>query len=170
VQPLELSFRDCPGSDRSEVQVVRIGPQIGHRTEAMDAVWFIGLPGEPFTHYSTELGRHFHRRLGVHPDRVLVCGYTNDVVGYFCTPRALREGGYEAAVAHEMYHRPSAFSADTQAIVFDHVLKAATGLIGPKPLRMTSQASFRLKRFGQRLLSTALSFMHLRHTHPKGTS
>jgi neutral ceramidase len=124
-QPLELPFRDCPGSEKSEVQVVRIGQKIGHRAGAMDAVWFIGLPGEPFTHYSTELGRQFQRRLGANEDKVLVCGYTNDDVGYICTSKALRQGGYEAAVAHEMYHRPSPFSAATEAIVLNRSLSAA---------------------------------------------
>jgi len=129
VQPLELPFRNCPGSEKSEVQVVRIGQTIGHRAGAMDAVWFIGLPGEPFTHYSTEIGRQFQRRLGAHQDKVLVCGYTNDDVGYICTSKALRQGGYEAAVAHKMYHRPSPFSAASEAIVLNCSLSVAHTLV-----------------------------------------
>jgi hypothetical protein len=42
-----------------------------------------------------------------------------------CTAKALREGGYEAAVAHNMYHRPSPFSAATEGIVLDRSLRAA---------------------------------------------
>jgi neutral ceramidase len=142
VQPLELPFRDCAGSEKSEVQVVRIGPPPGHRTGALGAVWFIGLPGEPFTHYSTELGRRFQRRLAVHPDSVLVCGYANDDVGYICTPKALRKGGYEAAVAHKMYHRPSPFAAATEAIVLDRIMSMAHTLM-QKPLPRWAQIYLR---------------------------
>ena len=124
-QPLKLPFRDCRGLEKSEIQVVRIGPSLRNLAQARNAVWFVTLPGEPFTNYGIELGRQFHRRLGTREDGVLVCGYTNDNVGYLCTPRALREGGYEAAVAHNMYHRPSPFSADTEAIVLDRSLNAA---------------------------------------------
>jgi neutral ceramidase len=129
VQPLELPFLDCPDSEKSEVQVVRIGPPPARPVRALDAVWFIGLPGEPFTYYSTELGQQFQRRLDAHQDNVLVCGYTNDDVGYICTPKALREGGYEAAVAHKMYHRPSPFSAASEAIVINRSLTAAHTLV-----------------------------------------
>jgi len=132
VEPVELSFRDSPGSEETEIQVVRVGPAFASRRARGDAasVWFIGLPGEPFTAYSTELGRRWSRRFGVPSDRVLVCGYTNDCVGYLCTPKALREGGYEAAAAHRMYHRPSLFSSATQERVFAAASKAARTIVG----------------------------------------
>lgn len=127
VEPVELSFRDSPGGERTEIQVVRVGPgpAPGRARSAAASIWFVGLPGEPFTAYSTELGRQWSRRLGVPSERVVVCGYTNDCVGYLCTPKALREGGYEAAAAHRVYHRPSPFAANTQRRVFAAALRAA---------------------------------------------
>jgi hypothetical protein len=130
VEPLCLSFRDCPGDERTETQVVRVGPASRRARSDAASLWFIGLPGEPFTAYSTELGRRWSRRFGVPSDRVIVCGYTNDSVGYLCTPKALREGGYESAVAHRRYHRPSSFSSDTQERVFAATSKAARTIVG----------------------------------------
>jgi hypothetical protein len=130
VEPVELSFRDSPGSEQAEIQVVRLGSTSRRARRDAASVWFVGLPGEPFTAYSTELGRQWSRRLGVPSDRLLVCGYTNDCVGYFCTPKALREGGYEAADAHRVYHRPSPFSSDTQARVFAAASRAARTIVG----------------------------------------
>ena len=130
VEALTLPFRGSSGSEETELQVIRIGPLTGKTARARDAAWIIGLPGEPFTDYSTGLGRVFDRRLDADPDRVVVCGYTNDCVGYFCTPKALRLGGYEAAIAHQMYQRHAPFSAATQAIMFDRSLAAAIKLIG----------------------------------------
>src|SRR5262245_13653710 len=125
VEPVELSFRDSAGHERTEIQVVRVGSTSRRARSDAASVWFVGLPGEPFTAYSTELGGQWSRQHGVPPDRVLVYGYTNDCVGYFCTPKALREGGYEAAAAHRVYHRPSPFSSDTQERVFDAAPRAA---------------------------------------------
>ena len=128
VQPLELPFHEKSGSETSEIQVVRIGQRSGTEKDSSEDLWFIGLPGEPFAHYSLELSRQWHRRLGAHPDRVLTCGYTNDCVGYFCTPKAVREGGYEAAMAHRIYHRPSAFSNATEEIVLQTCLRCGGDL------------------------------------------
>jgi hypothetical protein len=129
VEALTLSFNGSSGSEETELQVIRIGPLTGKADRAHDAAWIIGLPGEPFTDYGTGLGRVFDHRLDADPDRVVVCGYSNDCVGYFCTPKALRQGGYEAAMAHRMYQRPAPFSATTQAIIFDRSLAAANKLI-----------------------------------------
>jgi hypothetical protein len=135
VETVELSFRDSQGSERTEIQIVRVGPAAASGRARSDAasVWLIGLPGEPFTAYSTELGRRWARQLGVPSDRVLVYGYTNDCVGYLCTPKALREGGYEAAAAHRVYHRPSPFSSDTQERVFAAASRAARTIVGGGP-------------------------------------
>jgi|KBSSwiStaDraftv2_1062776.scaffolds.fasta_scaffold37474_2 neutral ceramidase len=155
VEGLTLPFSGCSGFEEAELQVIRIGPLTGKTASAREAVWIIGLPGEPFTEYSTGLGQLFDRRLGAPSDRVLVCGYTNDCVGYFCTPGALRQGGYEAEVAHQMYHRPSSFSAATQSLVFDRALTGAGKLIDNPSMRQSSLFAATLKGLSQwRLLRT----------------
>ncbi len=145
VEPLNLPFYDRSGTEETELQLVRLGPRQMRPEDTWDSAWIVGLPGEPFTAYSTDLGRQFHHQLGVRNDYVLVCGYTNDCVGYLCTPKALREGGYEASVAHQMYHRPAPFSAATQKIVFDCSLKAARTIVGDAPLRVPGIFSGRSK-------------------------
>jgi hypothetical protein len=145
VEPLTLPFYDRSGAEETELQVIRLGSRHRRHADTCDAVWIVGLPGEPFTVYSTDLGQQFQRQLGVRNDDVLVCGYTNDCVGYLCTPKALRKGGYEAAVAHQMYHRPAPFAAATQKIVFDCSLKAARTAIGDTPLRVPGRVSGRSK-------------------------
>jgi hypothetical protein len=136
VKPVALPYYKRRGRETSEVQVARIGPERHGLCAEEEAVWFVGLPGEPFTQYSTDFGREFHRILGASADRTLVCGYTNDCVGYLCTPQALEEGGYEAAVAHRMYHRPAPFAETVETLLLDHSLSAAREIQG-----MTSDAS-----------------------------
>ena len=136
VKPVSLPFHNRTSVETSEVQVARIGPGRYLADTRDQAVWFVGLPGEPFTEYSTDFGREFQRYLGASPDRTLVCGYTNDCVGYFCTEEALQEGGYESASAHRMYHRPAPFSGSVQSILRNHCLNAAQDLHlkSPEPL------------------------------------
>jgi neutral ceramidase len=136
VEPLNLPFYKRSDAEETELQVIRLGPRQRGPEGTCDAAWIVALPGEPFTVYSTDLGRQFQHQLGVRNDYVLVCGYTNDCVGYLCTPKALREGGYEAAVAHQMYHRPAPFAAATQKIVFDCSLKAAHTMVDDAPGRV----------------------------------
>lgn len=135
VAPINLSFADGSGSETTELQLIRLGPLPTNHDDAEGSAFIIGLPGEPFSVYGTELGRKFHDEFGVHQDNVLVCGYTNDCIGYLCTPKALQEGGYEASIAHKMYHRPAAFSADTQKIIFDYSTKAAKTLLADELAR-----------------------------------
>ncbi len=64
----------------AEVQAVRIGD-----------IALIALPGEPFV----ELGLAIKQRsIAAH---TLVIGYANDWLGYFSTPQAWQQGGYEMA-------------------------------------------------------------------------
>ena len=144
VEPLNLPFFDRSGVEETELQLVRLGPAADDPNRARASAWIIGLPGEPFTIYSTELGRQFHHEFRSDEDNVLVCGYTNDCVGYLCTPEALREGGYEAGTAHQMYHRPAAFSAATKKIVFDTSGRAAKKLLTDAPTRESGIFSRRL--------------------------
>ena len=150
-RPLSLAYHRHQGTEDTEIQVVRIGPRAGHPRAAAESIWFVALPGEPFSTYGTELGRRFRRRVGAAPNHVIVCGYSNDAIGYLCTPQALREGGYESVRAHEMYHRPAAFARGTQRLVCDGATEAATCLSAPGQ-QSESGAAFSLRRFGQRLL------------------
>jgi hypothetical protein len=151
IQPLSLRYRRRLASEETEAQVVRIGPASTRHESAEQSIWIIALPGEPFTTYGTDLGDRLQRQLGAAQDRVLACGYSNDAVGYLCTPEALREGGYEAVKAHEMYHRPAAFSAATQALVSDGVSQAAARLMDRSPVPDASRVGFAWKRLGQLL-------------------
>jgi len=142
VQPLNLRYHRHAAGEETEAQVIRIGSGSTRANGVDESVWIVALPGEPFTTYGTGLGDRLRREIGANPDHVLVCGYTNDCVGYLCSPRALWEGGYESARAHEIYHRPAAFSASTQALVFDRVSQAATRLTD-KGSRPTFGAGFK---------------------------
>lgn len=61
-----------------EVQVIRLGD-----------VAIVGLPGEPFVELGLQIKAH---AVAPHP---LVAGYANDYLGYFATPEAWEQGGYE---------------------------------------------------------------------------
>jgi hypothetical protein len=125
VRQVALPFQNRWRSEKTEIQVVRLGPLHSTKYSPERAVWVVGLPGEPFTEYSTDFGSEFHKRFGAAHDRTLVCGYTNDCVGYLCTPEALREGGYEAAKAHEVYHRPAPFADNAKSILLGSSLSVA---------------------------------------------
>jgi neutral ceramidase len=149
--PLSLPYHRHAGAEETEAQLVRIGPASTGHVGGDESIWIVALPGEPFSTYGTGLGDRLHRQLGIARNNVLVCGYSNDGVGYLCTPRAIREGGYEAAQAHFMYHRPAPFSGAVQALIFDCVSKAAARLMDRSSLPNTSRVGVTLKRLGQRL-------------------
>src|SRR5215475_3919140 len=73
VEPLSLPFYDRSGAEETELQVIRFGPRHMSSKDTGDAAWIVGFPGEPFTAYSTDLGRQFNYQLGVRNDYVLVC-------------------------------------------------------------------------------------------------
>src|SRR5262249_34607415 len=75
VEPLSLPFYDRSGAEETELQLVRLGPRQMRPEDSSDSAWIVGLPGEPFTVYSTDLGRQFYHQIGVRNDYVLVCGY-----------------------------------------------------------------------------------------------
>jgi len=52
----------------------------------------VGLPGEPFV----ELGLEIKARSTA--PHTLVAGYANGYLGYFATPRAWEQGGYEVGL------------------------------------------------------------------------
>ena len=150
VRSVALPFHNHSGAEKTEIQVVRVGPRRHKAHSASQTIWFIGLPGEPFTEYSTDFGSAFYRRFGGSPHRVLVCGYTNDCVGYLCTPQALREKGYESAVAHRMYHRPAPFSSNVQSVLLERTLDTAQKLVD-EPREQPFSLRESLRRLAARL-------------------
>jgi hypothetical protein len=139
--PIALPFRDVSGSERTELQVVRIGASLPADVlpSRPPSTWFLFLPGEPLAAYGDALSRAFTARFGARPNDVVVCGYANDAVGYLCTPQALQEGGYEAADAHRVYHRPAAFADITLSVIQRACTLAATRL-GQAPGRWRAAA------------------------------
>jgi len=135
--PIALPFRGVSGSERTELQVVRMGASLP--ADVSPATWFLFLPGEPLAAYGDALSRAFTARFGARPNDVVVCGYANDAVGYLCTPQALQEGGYEAADAHRVYHRPAAFADTTLSVIQRACTVAAAGL-GQDPGRWRAAA------------------------------
>lgn len=139
--PIALPFRGVSGSERTELQVVRMGASLPADVSPSRApsTWFLFLPGEPLAAYGDALSRAFTARFGARPNDVVVCGYANDAVGYLCTPQALQEGGYEAADAHRVYHRPAAFADTTLSVIQRACTVAAAGL-GQDPGRWRAAA------------------------------
>jgi hypothetical protein len=120
-QPLRAAWarRNLPmarnGLDRkgesSIIQVMRIGP-----------VAVVGIPGEPMQEIGYEIERVVAGRL---PD-VWPTGYANDKIGYLCTPRMYKEGGYEPT-AYIAYDRPAPFK-DEQRIIVESAKKLIDAL------------------------------------------
>jgi len=127
-QPLSLRYRWRPAFERTEVQVVRIGASVSDGARADSAIWMIMLPGEPFAAYGPHIAERLRRAVGVDEQHVLVCGYSNDSVGYLPTRAALRDGGYEVARAHHLYGRPAPFAASTERRVLARAVAAASEL------------------------------------------
>ncbi|HEX5554863.1 MAG TPA: neutral/alkaline non-lysosomal ceramidase N-terminal domain-containing protein [Chitinophagaceae bacterium] len=76
------------------------------------------LGGEVVVEYAIELKRIFGQR-------TFVMAYSNDVMSYIPTPRILREGGYEGAVAPVVYGLPTTWRADVETLIFSAVLQLA---------------------------------------------
>lgn len=64
----------------AEVQVIRIGD-----------IALVALPGEPFVEFGLEIKQRSKAQ------QTFVIGYANDWLGYFATPQAWQQGGYEIA-------------------------------------------------------------------------
>jgi hypothetical protein len=156
--PTALSFRDASGSERTELQVVGIGGPPHADVSPAPSTWLLFLPGEPLAAYGDALSRAFTTRFGARPNDVVVCGYANDAVGYLCTPQALQEGGYEAADAHRVYHRPAAF-ADTTLLVIQRACTVAAATLGHAPSRWRAAAVT-----VQSLVTTIRSFLTRRYS------
>lgn len=78
----------------------------------------IGLGGELVVEYSIKLKEIF----GLD---AFVMGYCNDVMSYVPSAKVLREGGYEGMTACMVYGLPTAWSAETETLILQEVIKLA---------------------------------------------
>lgn len=87
-------------------------------------VWKLGdqpvfaLGGELLVGYAIRLKEIFGQD-------AFVMGYSNDVMSYIPTARVLREGGYEADLAHVVYGLPSGWSADIETVIIHGMVQLA---------------------------------------------
>jgi hypothetical protein len=92
------------------VQALRIGKDTA----------IVSLGGEPVVEYALKLKAR-HPKL-----RLMVAGYSNDVMGYLPTEKMLEEGGYEPVSSALYYGLAAPFATDVERIVhetMDSVLK-----------------------------------------------
>jgi hypothetical protein len=91
---------------RCELQAMKVGPYL-----------FLTLPGEPFVEYGFRLERAI-------ADRAVpvVVGYANGDIGYICTAKAHKEGGYEP--------NNSRSGPEAEEVLIAESLKLADGVIG----------------------------------------
>jgi neutral ceramidase len=89
-----------------ELQAMKVGPYL-----------FLTLPGEPFVEYGFRLEKAI-------ADRAIpiVVGYANGNIGYICTAKAFKEGGYEP--------NNSASGPEAEEILVAESLKLADRVIG----------------------------------------
>jgi hypothetical protein len=91
---------------RCELQAMKIGPYL-----------FLTLPGEPFVEYGFRLEKAIADRAVP-----IVVGYANGNIGYICTARAFKEGGYEP--------NNSQSGPEAEEILIAESLKLADRVIG----------------------------------------
>jgi hypothetical protein len=110
-----------PAGEASIMQAARIGPleivtipgepaqEIGHDIEATLAGAH-RVPGTPDPQLSPQ------PPVAPDPHEIWPVGYTNDQLGYLCTPRMYPEGGYEPN-AYVVYDRPAPYHDEQRRIV-----------------------------------------------------
>jgi hypothetical protein len=98
------------------VQAVRIG----------NSVTLLALGGEVVIDYQIRAKKEFSG------ERLIVAGYSNDVMCYIPSKRVLLEGGYEADTSMIYYGMPGPFAGDVEDIVFDAIHRAMAR-VGVKP-------------------------------------
>ena len=72
----------------------------------------LALGGEVVVDYQLRARRHYPA------ERMIVAGYSNDVMCYIPSLRVLREGGYEAETSMIYYGQPGKFSEDVEETIF----------------------------------------------------
>lgn len=75
----------------------------------------LAIAGEVVVDYQLRARRHYAA------ERLIVAGYSNDVMCYIPSLRFLREGGYEADTSMIYYGQPGKFSEDGEETIFDTI-------------------------------------------------
>ena len=75
----------------------------------------VALGGEVVVEYALRLKREFPK------ERMIVAGYSNDVMAYIPTAAMLKEGGYEPVTSMTYYGFPSPFREDVEERVMNGV-------------------------------------------------
>jgi len=78
------------------------------------ALTILALGGEVVVDYSLRLKREY-------PGKLIVAGYSNDVMSYIPSLRVLREGGYEAVDSMIYYGQPGPYADDIEERIVDGV-------------------------------------------------
>jgi len=87
------------------VQAVRFGKSLT----------LVALGGEVVVDYALRIKREFPK------ERLIVAGYSNDVMAYIPTTAMLKEGGYEPVTSMRYYGYPSPFASDVEERVMTSV-------------------------------------------------
>ena len=87
------------------VQAVRFGKSL----------MLLALGGEVVVDYALQIKREFPK------ERMIVAGYSNDVMAYVPTAAMLKEGGYEPVTSMRYYALPAPFAADVEERVMKGV-------------------------------------------------
>lgn len=96
------------------VQAVRFGKDLT----------LLALGGETVVGYSLRTKQEFPR------ERLIVAGYSNDVMCYIPTAQIVKEGGYEAVDSMIYYGQPGPFTPEVEQSIFDliHRVMARVGV------------------------------------------
>jgi hypothetical protein len=93
--------RSPPRTVAYPVQALRLGKDLG----------IVALGGEVVVDYALQTKREFAKR------KLIVAGYSNDVMCYIPTARILKEGGYEAVDSMVYYGQPTPFTPQVEELV-----------------------------------------------------
>lgn len=104
-----------PKSLPLEIQVISLGKKVS----------FISFPAEPVAELAKEI-----IMLNGNPNGTFILGYTNGLVGYLPNDEIIRQGGYEAGLAHFYYLLPSAPDVGTEYSIVNGVKECFNELEG----------------------------------------
>jgi hypothetical protein len=110
--------RRAPRSVAYPVQAVRLGRDLT----------LVALGGEVVVDYALRAKREFPG------ERLVVAGYSNDVMCYIPSRRILQEGGYEAERSMVYYGQPAPFTSEVEETVFA-AIRQVLGRVGVKAAR-----------------------------------
>jgi hypothetical protein len=87
------------------VQAIRIGKDLA----------MVTLGGEVVVDYQLRLKREYPKQ------KLIVAGYSNDVVSYIPTAKIIQEGGYEPVDSMIYYGRPGPYTSDVEETIISTV-------------------------------------------------